>query len=376
MSRNWTGYLTSAPTDAGRALVLQGIRLDEARRKLSENQYMRILARVGITPREAATLANIGRRLHRLLEERSNIRLPYRIRTLVALADLSVQQISDAARDGIIHPAMTEPETKALRPPSPNPVPNVIRPTDNWNFSNLRWPRIDGYDGHGYIPGDLYANCLWYYAKDNDAVLDPMAGSGMMLHVWQERHTWLENHLTNLTVAGSDLNPRGPYKDQIRQQDLLDGPPPEHCDYIIMDPPYPGLVEGQYGDSPNDLANMEPQHWIRAMSSIASAFHNRQPQDGRCTVIIPNSRNIVTGRRDLFPEVVRDIFRGAGYKLYDIAYASRRTQQKQGRRMSILNNRARRARVPMTDISEVLTFIKTNPNEPNPNIVTLTNTAL
>ena len=85
--------------------------------------------------------------------------------------------------------------------------PQWVRPTDNWNFSNLRWPRIDGFDSYGYIPGDVYANCLWYYARDYDSVLDPMAGSGMVLHVWQERNTWLDDRLPNLTVSGSDLNP-------------------------------------------------------------------------------------------------------------------------------------------------------------------------
>ena len=219
------------------------------------------MARADIRPREAATLANIGRRLRYLLEEYPSIRLPYRLRTLVALADLSVQLISDAAEDGVIHPAMTEPEAKALRPSSPNPLPSVIRPTDNWSFGNLRWPRIDGFDGYGYIPGDLYANCIWYYARDDDAILDPMAGSGMMLHVWEERETWLEDRLPDLTVSGSDLNPRGPYKEQIRQQDLLEGLPQGSYDYIIMDPPYPGLVDGQYSNSPNDLANMKPHEW-------------------------------------------------------------------------------------------------------------------
>ena len=361
MPRDWTAYLTSTPTDAGRALVLQGIRLDEARRQLSETQYARTLARANIQPREAATLANIGRRLHGLMDEHPTIRLPYRLRTLVALADLSVQQISDAAQNGLIHPAMTEPETKALRPVSANPLPQVIRATDNWNFSNLRWPRIDGYDGHGYIPGDLYANCIWYYAREHDAVLDPMAGSGMMLHVWQERHIWLGKHLVNLTIAGSDLSPRGPYRDQIRQQDLLEGPPEEPCDYVIMDPPYPGLVNGQYSRSPNDLANMDPGEWTKAMNSIARNLHERQSPNSRCTVIIPNHRNISTGRRDLFPDIVRHLFRDSGYLLYDTAYSSRRTQQKQGRQMAIMNNQARRARVPMTEISEVLTFIKAEP---------------
>ena len=358
MARDWAAYLTSTPTDAGRALVLQGIRLDQARHQLSETHYARTLARANIRPREAATLANIGRRLHHLLEEHPNTRLPYRLRTLVTLADLSAQKVSDAAKDGRIHSAMTEPEAKALRPPSSNPMPSVIRPTDNWNFSSLRWPRIDGFDNHGYIPGDVYANCIWYYARDDDSVLDPMAGSGMMLHVWRERHTWLEDRLPNLKVAGSDLNPQGPYAKDIRKQDLLEAFPQEPYDYIIMDPPYPGLVSGQYSDSPNDLANMKPHDWAQSIESIAQGFYNQQPSNGRCTVIIPNNRDMVTGRRNLFPDVVRNIFRDAGYQLYDTTYASRRTQQKQGRRMAILNNQARRARVPMTEISEVLTFIK------------------
>ena len=45
------------------------------------------------------------------------------------------------------------------------------------------------------------------------------------------------------------------------------------------------------------------------------------------------------------------------YQLYDIAYASRRSQQKQNARMAILNNRAKRDKVPLTDISEILTFV-------------------
>ena len=358
MARDWTAYLTSTPTDAGRALVLQGVRLNEARRELNETQYLRILTRANIKPREAALLAGIGRRLYHLLEEHPNIRLPYRMRTLIVLADLPTQRLRLAAADGFIYPAMTEAETKALRPPSPNPLPSVIRPTDNWNFSSLRWPRIDGFDGYGYIPGDVYANCLWYYARDNDRVLDPMAGSGMMLHVWQQRQTWLEDYRLNLTIAGLDLTPRGPYEQNIRQQDLLEGLPDGQYDYIIVDPPYPGLVSGQYSDSSSDLANMEPQEWAQAMMCIARCFHDQQLPHSRCTVIVPNNRDLATGKRQLFPEIVRSIFKDVGYQLYDTTYTSRRTQQKQGQQMAILNNQARRVRVPMTEIAEVLTFIK------------------
>ena len=138
---------------------------------------------------------------------------------------------------------------------------------------------------------------------------------------------------------------------------MLDGVPTDKADYIIIDPPYCGLVNSQYSDLPNDLANMDQQGWTKAMGVIANRLRDNQPQGGRCTVIIPNNRTITTGERTLFPEIVRRLFQQAGYHLYDVVYSSRRTQQRQSRQMGILNNRARRARVPMADMSEVLTFI-------------------
>lgn len=360
MTRNWTRYITSAPTDAGRALILQGTRLDEARRHLSDKRFIHIISKAGLTPREASELAHIGHRLGHLLNQYPSLRLPYKIRTLNALSDLSTERIDQAARDGLIRPSMTDTECKAMRAPSHQSIPPVIRPTDNWNFGKLLWPRIDGFDTHGYIPGDVYANCIWFYAKDGDIVLDPMAGSGMILHVWQQRQSWLGDNHQDITVHASDLFPRGPYSDQIVQHDLTAEPPNIAADYIIMDPPYPAMAAGQYSQSQNDLANMTPDNWILAISQIATGFHYVQPNGGRCTVVIPNNRNINTGDRILYPDAVRHQFKNAGYQLYDTVYASRRTQQKQGRRMAILNNKARTTRVPMTDISEILTFVKTS----------------
>ena len=184
-----------------------------------------------------------------------------------------------------------------------------------------------------------------------------MAGSGMMLKVWEDRAQWSAANTIDIQVMLSDLVPRGPYADRITERDLLDQNPAEQADYIVIDPPYCGLVNGQYSNSPSDLANMEPDSWVEAMEAISKRFSQSQPEDGRCTVIVPNSRTITTGKRILFPEVVRRIFQQAGYRLYEVTYASRRTQQRQDRKMGVLNNRARREKVPMDDIAEVLTFI-------------------
>lgn len=356
MPRDWQRYISNTQTDAGRAIVEQGNRIYEARQNLPEQKFLEVLSKVGVTPRDARILTSIGRRLHPILASDTSMRFPYRIRTLASLSDLSDDTLARAAEAGYIYPAMTDAEARGLRGSASAKIPSVIRPTDNWNFSTLRWPRIDGWEGHGYIPGDLYANCLWYYARSGDTVLDPMAGSGMIQRVWDERADWAEDESREIEIRMSDLVPRGSYVDLIMDCDLLERMPVNEADYIIIDPPYSGLANNQYSDLPNDLANMDANDWISAMRTIANRLKGTQPDHGRCTVIVPNSRDITTGERTLFPEIIRRLFQDIGYCLYDVVYSSRRSQQRQSRQMGILNNRARREKVPMADICEVLTF--------------------
>ena len=371
MARDWTRFLANARTDAGRAIVEQGRRIDEARGALPADAYTNTLAKAGITVRDARLLATIGQRLGPLLEQYPSTRLPVRLRTLLALSDLSTEALLQAAAEGQVRATMTEADVRTLLPARSSHSLSVIKPTDSWNFSTLRWPRIDGYDGHGYVPGDLYANCLWYYAHHGDTVVDPMAGSGVLLRVWEDRSDWadlsagLESPTFeagddrcewNLEIVLSDLCPRGPYREQILTCDLLEGFPTERADYIIIDPPYCGLVSGQYSALTSDLANMDIAAWTNALGRIALRFRAAQSPGGRCTVIVPNNRDITTGERELLPETVRRLFQEAGYRLYDVTYASRRTQRTQGRRMGILNNRAKRERTPLADVAEVLTF--------------------
>ena len=370
MARDWSRYFSGQRVDPGRALVERGRRFDEAAGALSESRYAALLAELGTTPREAATLAVVGRRLSPLLQDFSGVRFPYRLRTLLRLSELSADVLVAAAAAGSIHTDMTEAEARALRGNGRQPVSQVIKSTDNWSFATLHWPRIDGWDGHGYIPGDLYANLLWYYARSGDVVVDPMAGSGMLHQVWADRADWygpLDSHESSaegncggqdLDVRLFDLSPRGPFADRIAQCDVLNGLPVDRADYIIVDPPYCGVVNGQYSDLPNDLGNMEPAEWVEAIRTVAVRFAAVQEDGGRCTVVVPNHRVLRTGERLLFPEVVRRAFAQAGYLLSDVVYASRRTQRTQSRRMGILNNRARSARVPLADVAEVLTFAR------------------
>ena len=357
VSQRWLRYLRRKTGDPGLSLVDQGRRIGKARNELPADRYDELLEIVGLSERDAHALAAYAHALGPLIDAQPDVRLPFRTRTLAALADQPLAALVRAAGAGLITPSMTETEAKSLTPGASEPVVSVIRPSDSWNFGHLQWPRIDGENGHGYIPGDLYANCLWYYARDGEVVVDPMAGSGMLQRVWDDRRLWLGSDVLDAEIVMSDLVPRGPYRNLIRECDLLAAFPVPKADYIIIDPPYCEIVAGQYSDLDSDLANMTPDRWRRSMGIVARRLRDAQDEGGRCTVIVPNKRELADGQRLLFPEMVRRIWSRNGYRLHDVVYSSRRIQRRQGRKMAILNNHARRARVPLADISEVLTFV-------------------
>jgi hypothetical protein len=60
--------------------------------------------------------------------------------------------------------------------------------SSRWAAGVGRRGRIDGDPSTcGYIPGDLYANCLFYFAWPGDLVVAPMAGSGQIRCVYDDR---------------------------------------------------------------------------------------------------------------------------------------------------------------------------------------------
>ncbi|MHC5729172.1 MAG: hypothetical protein ACYTXY_34650, partial [Nostoc sp.] len=112
----------------------------------------------------------------------------------------------------------------------------IIKPSDNWNFSTVQYGRIDEKLGgdRGYIPGEIYANCFWYYVKPGDLVIAPMAGSGQVWRVYEARQEWMGQHIYDFKLKMFDLTPRGKYKDLITQHDLTKSFPVINPDYIII----------------------------------------------------------------------------------------------------------------------------------------------
>lgn len=233
----------------------------------------------------------------------------------------------------------------------------IIKPSDNWNFANVAFERLEENDhSHGYIPGDIYANCLWYYTFDGAKVVAPMAGSGQIIKVWESRAQWMVGDQWDIDLHCFDLSPRGRYASQIQQNDLRIGLPIEAVDYIVMDIPYYGMVVGQYSDSADDVANMDLDYWLDAMSDVAGNCAVAQSSGGLCSVVTPNYRDVAAGQIIPVTSFVEQIFVSAGYVLHDKAYASRRIQQAQNASMARMNSMAKRNRIMLTDMAEILTF--------------------
>jgi ParB family chromosome partitioning protein len=269
-------------------------------------------------------------------------------------ADIERREVTARHVKVAMEPLLTENVTKF----SP-----IIKPSDNWNFSTIYYGRVgiddgEGQESHGYIPGDVYPNALWYYTKPGDIVVEPMAGSGQIWRVWEERRHWMRPKPWDLDIRTFDLTPRGPYKDRIAKWDLTEGFPVARADYVFMDVPYFGMVDGQYSSHDADLANQKLADWLSSIQKIARSCASGQSSGGLCSVMTPNWRDTDDGEIIMTADMARQAFVDAGYVLFDKAYSSRRVQQTQGPRAAELNIKAKENKTMLTDISEIMTFRK------------------
>lgn len=236
----------------------------------------------------------------------------------------------------------------------------LIKPSDNWNFAQVKYGRIDEQNSEietwGYIPGELYANCFWYYVKPNDLVVAPMAGAGQAWRVYEDRQEWMGQKVYDFKLKMFDLTPRGKYKHLITQHDLIKSFPVDNSNYIVMDIPYYGMVGQQYSNKLEDLANMSLENWQIAIAKIAKNCAASQQTGTLCTVISPNYRDVAKKQIFMVTDIIRSLWESAGYILHDKAYSSRRIQQNQTPQMARMNNQAKANQIMLTDITEVQTF--------------------
>ena len=119
---------------------------------------------------------------------------------------------------------------------------DIIKPSDWWAFSHPKWRKEDDFPGS--IPGEVYANSLYYFAPRTGIAVDLMAGSGMLKRVYEDKNRWQKDTNFDLHIHLFDLYPR---REFILQHDART-PLPFKADWIFIDPPYFGqsdhLFEG------------------------------------------------------------------------------------------------------------------------------------
>jgi hypothetical protein len=293
----------------------------------------------------------------------------------LASANGQLQHTIDKVRTAIYEKAHQRPsEARALREGDLRPMTvagvlrvleerevkerSVLRPSDLWVFNPPRYGRIDDAESHGYLPGDVYCNIFWQWARQGELVAEVMAGSGMIQYVYERRSEWLPAGASlDLDLRLFDLAPRGPYK--IVHHDARQ-PLSVQPGLIVMDVPYFGIVRGAYGLSADDIANAcDPEDWLTMLGKVAHASYTSQAPGGRCCVIVASAYlDTATGERFQAGMALLSIFANAGYSLVDRAHFGRAIQATGGRKMRFVNADAVRKRWLLSEMTDVWLFMK------------------
>lgn len=101
---------------------------------------------------------------------------------------------------------------------------------------------------------------------------------------------------------------------------------------------------------------MSVDSYLNAIARIAEVCANAQPVGKLCTVISPNYTDHKTQKIVNVVEYIRESWHIVGYKLYIETYSSRRIQSSQNATMAKLNNIAKERRLPLTDMTIIMTF--------------------
>jgi transposase len=104
---------------------------------------------------------------------------------------------------------------------------------------------------------------LYLYTEPFDIVVDPFAGGGSTIDVCKHRlrRYWVSDRLPIIE------------RRDIREHDILQGPPPLHKRWgdvalLYLDPPYWKQAAGQYSKDAQDLANMELDQFHQTLSGF------------------------------------------------------------------------------------------------------------
>jgi hypothetical protein len=200
---------------------------------------------------------------------------------------------------------------------------DIIKPSDWWAFSHPKWRQDNGFAGS--IPGEVYANALYYFAPQKGIAVDAMAGSGMFRRVYRDRRLWQKDSDFKLAIRLYDLHP---YDAGIHRHDARK-PLPEKADWIFLDPPYFGQSDHLYA---GELAEARTYSaYMTQLKLVIRSMAKSLKKGGRLCLLLPKwSGRKSDDRNHDMPHDAARIALANGLVWIDAAFVSRARQQERG----------------------------------------------
>ena len=150
-----------------------------------------------------------------------------------------------------------------------------------WNFANCD-PRL-GQEHPGRIPGQIAMNVLYYYTKQGDLVVDPMAGGGSTIDAClvMRRKCRAYDIKNEWEFKGAKYS-----RKDVIIQDLSDGFTDEckECDLIFLDPPYWRLEREFYAKE--SVSKSSLGEWRQFMRKVATDSYLTVKEGGYVALVI------------------------------------------------------------------------------------------
>ena len=179
-----------------------------------------------------------------------------------------------------------------------------------WNFAK-RDPRL-GYEFPGNIPGQIAMNVLYYYTRQGDLVVDPMAGGGSSIDACLVMGRRCRAY--DIVKEWEHKGVKYSRKDMI-VRDLWNGFTDEAkgCDLIFLDPPYWRLQRGFYAIE--SVSENPLDEWRGLMRKVASDSYLTLKEGGHVGLVIEAFLDEkVTGEFLDLPFECLGWFKDAGFK--------------------------------------------------------------
>lgn len=129
-------------------------------------------------------------------------------------------------------------------------------------------------------------NLLYLYTNPFDIVVDPFAGGGSTIDLCKKRYRryWV-----------SDRLPIPEREEEIREWDIIEGPPNLHrwgdVKLVYLDPPYWKQAEKKYSEDPTDLGNMLLEEFTKTLSNLITKISKKISSAYIALIIQPTQWN-------------------------------------------------------------------------------------